>query len=194
MSGSRYWASGGISWPWESMHIEALAWFDHWLKGRDTGILDGLRGRYQLRKGEADGWHAANTWPTPGVVVHELALRADGTLSADEGEPGQRSYMTLGAGLNRARPSAAEPPSSLAWDTDPRPGDLDLLGNIELRLDATASAADTAWIATLQDVAHDGASPDIRAGYLRASLRAVDEKASTPDARSCRAARPPRCP
>jgi uncharacterized protein len=23
------------------MQVEALAWFDHWLKGRDTGILDG---------------------------------------------------------------------------------------------------------------------------------------------------------
>ena len=29
------------SWPWESMHVEVLAWSDHWLKGRDTGILDG---------------------------------------------------------------------------------------------------------------------------------------------------------
>jgi hypothetical protein len=37
----------GLAWPWESLHVEALAWFDHWLKGRDTGILDGpsLTGR-----------------------------------------------------------------------------------------------------------------------------------------------------
>ena len=172
----------GISWPWESMHIEALAWFDHWLKGRDTGILDGPRVRYRLRKGEADGWHTADTWPVPDVALRELALRLDGTLSSEEGEPGQRSYMTLGAGLNRARASTADPPSSLAWDTEPLTGDLDLLGNIELRLDATASAADTAWIATLQDVAPDGTGSDITSGYLRASLRAVDEKASTPGA------------
>ena len=32
---------GGTTWPWESMHVEALAWFDHHLKGRDTGITDG---------------------------------------------------------------------------------------------------------------------------------------------------------
>jgi hypothetical protein len=31
----------GLPWPWESLHIEALAWFDQWLKGRDTGITDG---------------------------------------------------------------------------------------------------------------------------------------------------------
>jgi len=82
----------------------------------------------------------------------------------------------------RKQVSAADPPSSLAWDTAPLTGDLDLLGNIELRLDATASAADTAWIATLQDIAPDGTGSDITSGYLRASLRAVDKKASTPGA------------
>jgi uncharacterized protein len=34
-------APGGLTWPWESLHYEALAWYDHWLKGRDTGIMDG---------------------------------------------------------------------------------------------------------------------------------------------------------
>jgi predicted acyl esterase len=38
----------GLIWPWESLHIEALAWFDRWLKNRDTGILDGPRFRYVL--------------------------------------------------------------------------------------------------------------------------------------------------
>jgi uncharacterized protein len=170
----------GISWPWESMHVEALAWFDHWLKGLDTGILEGPRVRYQLRKGEQDGWRTADTWPTPDASHHELALRTDGGLSTNEGQPGQRTYMTLGAGLNRARASEADPPSSLTWDSEPLTDDLDLLGDIELRLDATASAADTAWIVTLQDVAPDDTATDITAGYLRASLRAIDDQTSTP--------------
>jgi uncharacterized protein len=174
----------GISWPWETMHVEALAWHDHWLKGRDTGILDGPSFRYQLRNGEADGWHTADAWPVPGVAHRELALRTDGTLSTDEGASGQRCFMTLGAGLNRARASEADPPSSLTWQTKPFTGDLDVLGNIELRLDATASAADTAWIITLQDVAADDTTTDVTAGFLRASLRAVDETASEPGAPS----------
>src|SRR5262249_17737813 len=169
----------GISWPWETMHVEALAWFDHWLKGQDTGILEGPRVRYQLRKGETDGWRTADTWPVPDVSYRELALRTDGVLGLADGDPGERTYMTLGGGLNRARPSEADPPSSLSWDTPPLDTDLDVLGPIELRLDATASAADTAWIATLQDVGPDGTAEDITAGYLRASLRAVDEAAST---------------
>jgi uncharacterized protein len=38
----------GLAWPWESLHIEALAWFDHWLKGHNTGILEGPRFRYVI--------------------------------------------------------------------------------------------------------------------------------------------------
>jgi hypothetical protein len=62
-------------------------------------------------------------------------------VSDGEGEAGQRTSMTLGAGLNRARASEADPPSSLTWETGPFAGDLDVLGNIGLRLDATASAS-----------------------------------------------------
>lgn len=36
----------GLAWPWESLHIEALAWFDHGREGQDTGILDVPRFRY----------------------------------------------------------------------------------------------------------------------------------------------------
>ncbi len=53
-----------------------------------------------------------------------------------------------------------------------------MVGDIELRLLASATASDTAWIATLQDVAPDGAATDVTAGWLRASLRTVDEAAS----------------
>lgn len=38
----------GLAWPWESLHVEALAWFDHWLKGKDTGILEGPKFRYVI--------------------------------------------------------------------------------------------------------------------------------------------------
>ena len=54
----------GLTWPWESLHIEALAWFDHWLKGQDTGILDGPRIRYWLPG--ADEWRTSENWPPEG--------------------------------------------------------------------------------------------------------------------------------
>jgi predicted acyl esterase len=174
----------GLTWPWESLHVEALAWFDHWLKGQDTGILEGPRFRYILPG--ADGWRAADTWPLPGVRYQSLALCANGSLSADEGSKGSRSLMTLGSGLNRAQGSETDPPASLTWDGEPLEADLDVVGDIELALEGKSTASDTAWIAILQDIAPDGTVVDVTGGYLRAGFREVDETASRPGAPAIR--------
>jgi predicted acyl esterase len=169
----------GLTWPWESLHIEALAWYDHWLKGNDTGILDGPAVRYYMPG--ADEWWTLPTWP-PAGERRELALCADGTLAKDEGTSGKREFMVLGGGLGRARTSPIDPPSSLSWTSASLHAALDVVGEIELRLVASATAADTAWIVTLQDVAPDGSTEDVTAGWLRASLRDIDDAASRPGA------------
>ena len=173
-------AEHGLAWPWESLHVEALAWFDHWLKGQDTGILEGPRFRYMLPG--AEGWRTADTWPLPDVTYRSLTLCADGTLGDEEGASGSRTLMALGAGLNRPQPSETDPSSSLTWDSAPLAHDLDVVGYIEVQLDAISTAADTAWIVFLQDVTTDGTVTDVTAGYLRAGLREVDESASRPGA------------
>jgi predicted acyl esterase len=171
----------GMTWPWESLHIEALAWYDHWLKGQDTGILEGPEFRYFLP--EAGEWKAVESWPPPDSSHREFALRADGGLATDEGKPGSREYMTLGEGLNRARPSAIDPPPMLTWTSAPLAEDLDVAGEIELRLVASATASDTGWIVVVSDVAEDGSLVDhLSSGWLRASLREIDEDASRPGA------------
>ncbi len=170
----------GLTWPWESMHTEALAWYDHWLKGRDTGITDGPPVRYFLPG--TDEWRTAESWPPAQAAHRELALRADGTLAHDEGTPGGRDFMVLGSGLSRVKPSPIDPPSMLTWDSAPLGEDLDVVGEFELRLVAAATAIDVAWMATLQDVGPDGDAIDVTAGWLRGSLREVDEAASRPGA------------
>ncbi len=170
----------GLAWPWESLHIEALAWFDHWLKGQDTGILDGPRFRYVVP--EADGWRTSDAWPIREAVSHGYALRADAVLGGTEGEAGSRTYMNLGGGLNRPRASETDPPEFLHWTTAPLPHDLDLTGPIELQLDAACTAPDTAFIAVLQEVDENNKPVNITSGYLRAGLRAVDEAATKPGA------------
>ncbi len=166
----------GLTWPWESLHEEALAWYDHWLKGADTGIMDGPPIRYMLPG--AEEWRTAEEWPPVGSTLCELALCADGTLADDKGLPGSRQYLVLGAGLNRVKPSAIDPPSVLAWTSAPMDTAVNIVGNIELCLVATATAIDTAWMATLFDVAPDGSAEPITAGWLRASLRQVDPTTS----------------
>ena len=82
--------------------------------------------------------------------------------------------MVLGTGLARGRPSETDPPAVLEWTSAPLVQALDVVGDIEVDLQATSTALDTAWIVTVQDVAPDGTVVDVTAGWLRASLRRVD--------------------
>lgn len=166
----------GLTWPWESLHVEALAWFDHWLKDRDTGIMEGPPIRYWLPV--ADEWRTSETWPPPEYPLRELTLSEDGTLSEGGPTTGSREYLTLGLGLNRAQASQSDPPLFLSWSTDPLVHAWDVVGNMELSLDAVSTSIDTAWILTLQDVSPDGSVVDITAGFLRAALRSVNEEKS----------------
>ncbi|MGJ7506082.1 CocE/NonD family hydrolase C-terminal non-catalytic domain-containing protein [Variovorax sp. GT1P44] len=127
---------------------------------------------------EAEGWRTATQWPVPEASHRHYALGADGTLAMEGTLAGVRTYMNLGAGLNRPGPRESDPPAFLCWDTAPLAEDLDMVGPIELQLDAASTAPDTAFIAVLQDVAPDGRVTDITSGFLRAGLRAVDEAAS----------------
>ncbi|HLX82970.1 MAG TPA: CocE/NonD family hydrolase [Terriglobales bacterium] len=170
----------GLAWPWESLHIEAIAWFDHWLKAKDTGILDGPTFRYVLP--EAEGWRTSDVWPIREAVHHAYSLRVDGGLQEDEGKSGSKTYMNLGGGLNRPRASETDPPAFLEWTTVPLAHDLNLIGPIELQLDVTCTAPDTAFIAVLRDLDENDDAINVTAGYLRAGLRQVEEAASKPGA------------
>jgi predicted acyl esterase len=171
----------GLSWPWESLHVEGLAWFDHWLKGRDTGITDGPPIRYWMPV--ADEWRTASTWPPEDTGLQEWALGGDGVLAAGDGSHGDRDYVVLSAGLGR--PPHTHPvaePALLRWDSAPLQAALDVVGEIELVLVATCSGPEAAFIVVLQDVAPDDTTADLTAGYLRATLRELDEAASRPGA------------
>jgi uncharacterized protein len=161
----------GLTWPWESLHVEVLAWYDHWLKNRATGIMDGPPVRYVI-PGEINGdsntlWHEAAAWPPPQAMPIEFALCRDGTLAHEEGARGARSYVYA------APPYTAlfgKHDSTLEWTTAPLDEDVMLAGPVEVALDAASSAGDTAFILALQDVAADGVSVNITAGWRRAAI------------------------
>ncbi len=172
-------AKDGLSWPWESLHVEALAWFDHWLKNRDTGVMDGPPIRYVIPGTEV--WRTTQTWPPSESRHVAYALRSDGTLATDEGEPGSRSYLYIPA--DSGRPRNANPPTlpdRLTWSSEAVTEPVDVIGDIELELDATITAFDTAWMVVLYDQAPDGSLTHLSAGWLRAQLRAVDAIQSRP--------------
>ena len=170
---------GSLSWPWESLHLEALAWYDHWLKKRDTGIMDGPPIRYYLEG--ADEWRTADTWPLPGTRFTEWNLHPDGALS-DVGEAkGSRDYLHLPKSIGLPR-NANPPqlPGALSWDTARFQQPMDLVGPIKLSLLAASTATDVDWIVKLQLVDTAGAARDLTQGWLRASRRALDPARSKP--------------
>ncbi len=168
---------GGLQWPWESLHVEALAWYDHWLKGRDTGILDGPRFRYFVDG--ANEWRATDEWPLPDTRWTRLSLGADGTLGSAS-TPGARAYLHVPATVRRGKNTIPAPlPDRLVWESSAVPQALELVGPLVLSLRAASTAIDTDFIVKLSDLAPDGGVVDLTQGWLRASHRALDPAKST---------------
>jgi len=95
-------------------------------------------------------------------ALRQLVLSSEGSLREGCSTTGSRECLTLGTGLNRARSSPTDPPSLLTWTTDPREQVWDVVGSMEVVLDAASTAIDTAWILTLRDVAPDGLPPPVK--------------------------------
>ena len=165
----------GLTWPWESLHVEALAWFDHWLKGHDTGILDGPPVRYAL---PGDGqWHQAETWP-PQSDIHRTGAARRRCARRRRRRTGWPPVHGAGG---RFRPGQAEPDrSAVAADLDQR---CPARGARRRRRHRAAVGRHHDGHRHRLDRhavrrAPDGTSTPVTAGWLRACLREVDETAS----------------
>ncbi|HEY6449767.1 MAG TPA: CocE/NonD family hydrolase [Candidatus Cybelea sp.] len=160
-------AEYGFTWPWESLHVEALAWFDHWLRGRDTGIMDGPPIRYVILGEPGGPWHEASAWPPPECSMLTWRLRTDETLAEDHGVDGTRAYTYVSPAL---APLIETDETMLSWSTPPLESEVRLVGPVELLLDASSTGGDVAFLVTLQDVAPDGTATDVTMGWRRAAI------------------------
>jgi putative CocE/NonD family hydrolase len=155
---------------------EAVRWYDHWLKGRDTGILDEPRFAVYVRHWHPPGpvlehvagqWRWEEGWPIERIVEqtfypqpnHELApsvpasdvhrLRNVPTKGAEAGGP----VMWWGDAAHDQRPTDA---FSLVYDSPPLEQELEILGLPRALLRASADAPLADWFVRLSDVAPDG--------------------------------------
>jgi putative CocE/NonD family hydrolase len=152
---------------------EAVRWFDQWLKGRDTGILDEPRFAVFVRRwhppepslAEVPGeWRFEDGWPLARARVHVLHPQPDHTLAATV--PAQaihalRYVPTVGVenGLWSGEVVRDQRPIdawSLVYDTPPLEADLEILGMPRVLLNASADAPLARWFVRLSDVAPDG--------------------------------------
>src|SRR5262249_8128950 len=81
-------------------NAEHLRWYEHWLNGAETGVLDEPRVRYFLMG--ANQWRTADTWPPAATAEQPWYLHGDKNGSPNSLNDGGRSRMKPG----RDRPDA----------------------------------------------------------------------------------------
>jgi len=167
---------------------QAVRWFDYWLKGRDTGVVQDPRlviymqhwrppdPNLQSVPGE---WRREDVWPPASARDTTLFLQANHTLgdSSVTRDTHQLKYVpTVGveAGfwwgelLSDPRPVDA---FSLVYDSAPLEQDVAILGRPHALLQASATAPLADWFARLSDVSPDGTVTQITGAGINGAQR-----------------------
>jgi predicted acyl esterase len=165
---------------------EVLRWCDHWLKGRDTGIMEepmlrvwmqdsvAPRTCYRDRPGR---WVGEADWPSPRIAMRRLALGAGGVLGAGgEGVATICSPLWVGLAAGEvgrygddadwATDQREDDGGSLVFVTEPLDAPLEILGAPQLRLRFASDRPRALVSVRLNDVAPSGASTRVTVGHL----------------------------
>ena len=196
MAGSHYFgvAADAMALGLDEIH---LRWFEHWLKGADTGLLDEPPVKIFVMGDNV--WRDEPDWPlararTTGYYLHSRGnantLHGDGQLSPEPpgDEPpdvylynpanpvptrgGQlccNPYFAANGAFDQQEIEAR--PDVLVYSTPPLPQDTEVTGPVTVTLWAATSAADTDFTAKLVDVCEDGCARNLTDGILRARYR-----------------------
>jgi putative CocE/NonD family hydrolase len=166
-----------------------LRWFDHWLKGIDTGLL--AEAPVRLFVMGANVWRDEQAWPLERAHDTPFYVRANGELSTESPEmsepPDRYTYdprdpvPTHGGALLMAPEFLAGPvdqrqiearPDVLTYTTPSLERDTEVTGPVKVQLWACSSAPDTDFVARLVDVYPDGRAYNLTDGIIRARYRA----------------------
>ena len=171
---------------------EVLRWCDHWMKGRDTGIMNEPMLRawvqesvppqtcYDVRPGR---WVGEAQWPSPRIRNEKLFLNAGGILakSSVNGATSICSPLWVGiaAGeIGRYGGEAEWPPDqreddggSLVFVSEPLAERVEILGAPTVTLSFASDKPQALVCARLNDVAPDGRSTRVTYGLLNLTHR-----------------------
>ena len=176
--------------PAFNLLAESLRFFDHYVRGAETGLSEEQPVHYFTMVEER--WHAAEEWPPYGATPTSYYFQADGVLgSVDGGAPGNDRYrgdFRCGTGGNtryeRLRAVAVEEyygdwhgrdERMLCYTSEPLARNTKLIGHCVMTLVVEVSERDAAFFAYLEDVAPDGTCRYVTEGVLRALHRKLGE-------------------
>ncbi|HET6399496.1 MAG TPA: CocE/NonD family hydrolase C-terminal non-catalytic domain-containing protein, partial [Candidatus Thermoplasmatota archaeon] len=152
-----------------------LAWFDFWLKGIDTGVMEGPTAEVLTNLGT---WRGDTTFPPKGLPATSLHLDAtDRSLRLEApAEAGKASFVAdrrprLGLGaLEDALRGSAAADERLVFTSAPLRSDLHVSGVMDLWFNATLDGPNAYLMATLFEV-RGGERKEVAFGGLAAALR-----------------------
>ena len=177
---------------------ECLRWWDYWLKGIDTGIMEEPMLRSWMQESieprvayaERPGrWVAESSWPTPNVLPMDLWMSADQQLvSAPPAKPANVTVTSMQAhGLyagvfcpfgqagDLASDQRLENGLSVCFTSDPLEAPMEILGFPEVTVELSSDQPNAQLAVRLCDVAPDGVSTLVSWGMLNLTHRESHE-------------------
>ena len=158
---------------------EAVRWFDYWLRGKDTGIMDEPRFAVFLREWhppgpvleqDAGSWRWEDGWPLKGSHDKTFYPQPDHTLTAHANQKEAATMQQLrylpGVGVEAGGPvmwwgdiaydQRGTDACSLVYDSQPLTEKLEIIGLPKALLTVASDAKRADWVVRLSDVAPDG--------------------------------------
>jgi len=161
--------------PFHECHDEMFRWYDYWLKGIDTGIMDEPTVQFSV-EGSYE-WRKEDQFPLPYEVKKDFYLRPRHKIS-EKSEPLTAEHAHPD-GFYQAPLTVTATSEKIKWTTDKFREPAEFTGTGALYLFAEIDTDDTNFIAKLYDVAPNGSRSLMTSGYLKASHRELNEEKST---------------
>jgi hypothetical protein len=168
---------------------EMLRWYDYWLKGKDTGIMDEPPVKLCIRVSVDEcTWRFENEWPIARTQYKKyfLSTQAAGAVAdamydfrlslnppADDGE------ITYPSGPEAYERARRDQPM-VTFVTEPLTGNVEVTGHINLVMWVSSATDDMDVFAYLRDMAPDGSVEAATRGILKVSHRKLDPQLSRP--------------
>ncbi|MFC2013420.1 CocE/NonD family hydrolase [Chloroflexota bacterium] len=158
--------------PWCEDRDIILRWYDHWLKGIDTGIMDEPPIKILIQG--TNEWRYESEWPLARTKWTKYYLRENEMLA----ETASASNETPDSFTNipGLKPGLKAP--SVKYTTATFTQDMEITGPVTLYFHASLSTEDANWMAEIFDIDKDGVRRLVTMGWLKASHRELDESKS----------------
>ncbi|MFC1862708.1 CocE/NonD family hydrolase [Thermodesulfobacteriota bacterium] len=155
--------------PVYQYHYESLRWFDYWLKGIDTGIMD--ESPIHLFIQNTGEWKDAHEWPLPVTKWTEFYLHQEGLLSEHEFWPNETASIFIESPENHGE---------LIFETPVLVENTEICGPMVLNLYASTTDTEVLWFISFFEKDATGKEKILTRGWLRGSQRRIDPDKSKP--------------